>query len=91
MVWLPREENVEADNLTNGIFSDFDLGNRVDIQAGTLKFLVLEKLQVSAQDLYKDILTEKEKRSSAGSTAAKTGWARKKLGIKERLKWKSPW
>ena len=91
LIWLPRELNQEADNLTNEIYTDFDEANRIHIGEDTLKFLVLGELQVSAQELYKDILTEKEKKKGASHRPGNHMWARKKLGIKERLKWKAPW
>ena len=92
MIWLPREQNVEeADNLTNEIYTDFDFANRIEIQEGMLKFLVLDNLQSAAQELYKDLLDEKELRTINKPAAGKATWARNKLSIKERLKWKSPW
>jgi hypothetical protein len=43
--WAPREQNVTADNLTNGLFHEFDLRNRVDLQ--------WEKLELVFKDLMK--------------------------------------
>lgn len=42
--WRPREENVEADQLTNEIYTGFDLGNRVEIALGDLNLSILDAL-----------------------------------------------
>jgi hypothetical protein len=91
LVWLPREENQEADNLTNEKYGDFDEAKRIHIQEDKLGFLVLGELQVTAQELYQGILSEKERKTITPFSKGKNKWVRKKLSIKQRLKWKAPW
>ena len=43
--WRPRGENVEADQLTNLVFTDFNLANRVDLQYAQMDLRLLESLQ----------------------------------------------
>ena len=43
--WRPRGENVEADQLTNLVFTDFDLANRIELQYAQLDLRMLESLQ----------------------------------------------
>ena len=43
--WRPREENQEADNLTNEIFDGFDPCKRVAIQLGDLPLELFLSLQ----------------------------------------------
>ena len=42
--WRPREENVEADDLTNERFSDFDLAKRINIPWQNLDLEILQSL-----------------------------------------------
>ena len=42
--WRPREENVEADDLTNERFSGFDLEKRIDISWQDLGLDILQSL-----------------------------------------------
>lgn len=42
--WRPREENVEADNLTNGKFDDFDQQLRIPLKLRDLDLTVVNKL-----------------------------------------------
>ena len=42
--WRPREENVEADDLTNERFSDFDLAKRITISWQDLDLKILQSL-----------------------------------------------
>ena len=44
IAWRPRDENEEADALTNEVFTNFDPGLRVPLQWDKLEFLVLPHL-----------------------------------------------
>ena len=87
--WLPRESNTEADDLTNGKFDRFDAALRVDITSEILdQFKVLPSIQTVSQDLYNAIVKEKENKKGKPTEEV---FVRKKLSIKERLKWREPW
>ncbi|CAE7393573.1 unnamed protein product, partial [Symbiodinium pilosum] len=43
--WRPREENIEADDLTNSRFDRFDLSLRVDVSFGDLPMSIFDSLQ----------------------------------------------
>ena len=42
--WTPRDGNTEADDLTNGIFTAFSPGLRIDVDVEKLQWLVLPGL-----------------------------------------------
>ena len=42
--WRPREENIEADDLTNSRFDRFDLSRRVDVSFGDLPMSIFDSL-----------------------------------------------
>ena len=89
LTWLPRESNTEADDLTNSKYDQFTGSLRIEICSQVLnQFKVLPKIQAVSQQLYDDIVKEKEdlKHNGTGPKPVK-----KRLAIKERLKWKDPW
>ena len=47
--WRPREENIEADDLTNSRFDRFDLSRRVDVSFGDLPMSIFDSLQDAQQ------------------------------------------
>ena len=42
--WLPRDENQEADDLTNDEFRHFDLKKRIKAELKDLKFTIMDSL-----------------------------------------------
>ncbi len=48
MTWAPRENNCEADQLSNGVTEGFDPALRVAINPGEIRWLVLDKLMSHA-------------------------------------------
>jgi len=53
--WIPRDDNAEADALTNWDFSGFTMENRVLVEWPKLQWMVLESMMDEAQQLYDDI------------------------------------
>ena len=86
--WVPREQNQEADDLTNLNFSKFDEKHRIPLEPAKLDFLVLGELNRAAGELYKDLLKEKENKLANGPNHKNAAPKRK---VTERLKWKDPW
>jgi len=86
--WVPREQNQDADDLTNLNFSKFDEKHRIPLEPAKLDFLVLGELNRAAGELYKDLLKEKENKLANGPNHKN---AAPKRNVTERLKWKDPW
>ena len=80
--WVPREQNQEADDLTNMVFEKFDEKNRVPVDPSKLQFLVLNELNITAGELYQDLLKDKQDKSQR---PAKTDTAVPKRKVTGRL------
>ena len=50
--WAPRDQNEEADALTNSDFSSFELSRRVVVDLAAIEWRVLPRMLEAAQDLY---------------------------------------
>jgi len=59
LVWAPRDQNEEADSLTNRHFTDFDPSLRIAVNPGEIQWLVLDKVMAVAEDLYRQVQEEK--------------------------------
>ncbi len=57
--WVPREQNEEADALTNGDFSQFRSANRVNLVVEEVAWLILPKMLQVATDIYDDVMRRK--------------------------------
>ena len=58
--WVPRNQNEEADALTNGRFEMFDPKQRIDIKVEKLPFLVMDKMLDVANALYGEVSSRRE-------------------------------
>ena len=83
--WIPRDQNVPADSLTNEIFEGFDESKRIKVRFEDLEWLVMDELMAKAGELDSEVKlakTSKEVKSSGSKdTKAKKG----------ETKWKDPW
>ena len=79
--WAPRDQNEEADALTNEEFSAFAPENRVHIEVESLPWLVLPKMSAAAEEIY----TVAKERRSGGATSAPP--APKAPKLRERDPW----
>ena len=83
--WRSRDDNVEADALTNHEFGGFSPDLRVHIDLEKLGWLVLPWLMKEAETLFKDVLQAKSvPRVSLQSP-------RKGVGHKSSLRQDDPW
>ena len=86
--WTPREQNVEADALTNEEFDEFRESNRIDVKMEDLEFEVIPTLMKEAAKLDKEIMLTKEERKRNKTEQME---AAKKVKITEKMRWKEPW
>ena len=61
LVWVPRDQNEEADALTNGDFHGFDPRLRIRAPVEGMRWLVMDDMLKASEELYSTI--EKEKAS----------------------------
>ena len=86
LVWIPREKNEAADDLTNFKFDRFSMENRVEVDLLTLPWITLPKLLPEAVELMRDIQEKKEHRNTEKNIAVR-GRKRKS----EALRVTDPW
>ena len=60
LVWVPREQNVEADALTNSVFDGFDEMKRFNIKIESINWLVMDDMLVAADNIHHKIMALKE-------------------------------
>ena len=64
--WINREKNVEADELSNGDWSKFDLRRREELDLkGKHRWKILDEMQKRGQELYEELKRLKEEKSTA--------------------------
>ena len=83
VVWRPRDENEEADALTNEDFGAFDPARRVAVRWEDLDFLVLPRLAGEAERSFRHVRELKAQRSG--------GLARRPERRRKRLRDAEPW
>lgn len=78
--WRPREENVEADRLTNSVFSDFSEANRIEFEYHHMDLVVLDQLQKALVEFEETTIRPE------GSSSVRKGLS-KRLKIETKSKW----
>ena len=58
--WIPRDQNTEADALTNENFEGFDEAKRIPVKIEELEFIILHKLMKMAEEIDSEINLKKE-------------------------------
>ena len=81
--WIPREQNEEADALTNDEFSGFDSEKRIPVSWGDLPLDVLAALLKEGENFLQEIAVHKENKKRALSLGVPTRKLKRKL--------KTPW
>ena len=86
--WIPREQNVEADALTNGEFHNFDPSNRVEVSQELLGFDLLNELMEFSSKLYLELEAGKKERASRPKVVLTKA---AKVPVTKKLCWAQPW
>ena len=85
--WVPRDQNTEADELSNGDFKRFDPRLRVDLDLEKLPFVLLPEMLSKGERLYQYIELSKRKRAEEGTALER----RPKRKPETRLRTTHPW
>ena len=83
--WTPRDQNEEADALTNGDYAQFGAANRVSVTIEDVKWLVLPKLMAVASDIFSEVQRRKASRDRGPEKAPPA--KRAKGGLRQRDPW----
>ena len=83
--WAPRDQNDEADALTNEDFTAFDPARRIEVDVETVEWLVLPRMLGVAGSIYDRVQALKVERARLGAPvkAAAAGG--------ESLRQRAPW
>ena len=87
LCWTPRDQNEEADDLTNGRFGRFDLKRRIEVQLEKLQWIVLPEMLALSEHLYKEVQEAKLSKKEARPPTGKGPEERKQKTLKERQPW----
>ena len=60
--WVPRGQNCEADELSNGIFRRFDPAKRIEVDLERLQFILLDKVLTMGESLFQLVEEAKAER-----------------------------
>ena len=93
--WAPREQNVEADELSNGDFHNFSLCNRVPVEVGCEAFPIMHEMLEAGDKLYATAEEARQRRKeeavSQGNPPEEGRWRRRKREKRTRLRETAPW
>ena len=88
--WLPRNENQEADAITNQDFSAFSVENQLEVDPRKIPWIVLNDALAWAKDIY-DLTEQQKAKRKADTFLPKAAWKKHKTAASERLRTKDPW
>jgi hypothetical protein len=81
--WAPRDQNEEADALTNNDFSAFDLSKRVSVDVDKIPWLIMPKMLGVAGDIYEAVQLAKTSRSAGDLPVSATAGKGLKLRVRD--------
>ena len=85
--WIPRNQNEEADALTNQDFVAFIPENRIGVDISELNFMVLDEMFAVADSLYADMRARREKAKSVDGPLTPGSGASRPAPLRERDPW----
>jgi len=86
--WVPRDQNTEADALTNEEFGAFDPAKRVAIDLSRVSWCILPRLMRVAQELYGQIQAVKASGAPPKAAGQEASHARRtRKGLRQRDPW----
>ncbi len=77
--WTLRDQNEEADAVTNGDYSLFNPTNRVNVVIEEVSWLILPRMMQFATDIYEDVRRHRASRARSPAQAAPLKKARGSL------------
>ena len=84
--WIPREQNEEADALTNGNFAAFSPQHRIEVEISDLPWKILPKMLAAAEEIF-----TRTQSASRAKVMAGTGSRLAQNGKRRPLRVTDPW
>jgi hypothetical protein len=88
LLWQRREDNQSADDLTNEVFSSFNLDLRITFELSDLSWVLLPKLYKEAKEMHDELQHKKADNPPRVNTQ---GHAKKRKKKRIGLKTSDPW
>jgi len=88
--WVPRDQNEEADDLTNLEFRRFRADRRINVDLREIRWLVMDSLMKSAEAIYQVVKGARDLRRE-GAPGLAVGGRRGRRRPEERLRAREPW
>ena len=85
--WLPREQNIEADELSNSITHRFNPALEIKVVPSELRFLLLDDLLDQGEALYQFVDNVKKKRAAAGPLPPRKSHRKPESRLRVTLPW----
>ena len=90
--WVPRLQNTEADDLTNGRYDEFDPTRRITVDLERLDFMVVSELMEQAGELDHELRLHKTSREAKLDKLREEGELPKPKKLKKgEMRWRDPW
>ena len=83
--WTPRDQNEEADALTNGDYAQFNMANRVNVRVEDVPWLVMPKMMAVAGDIFQEVQRRKASRNLSPDRLPPA--KKVKSGLRQRDPW----
>ena len=88
LTWAPRNQNVEADALTNSEFQGFDEKKRIRKELGEVEFILLHDLMREAAEMNEELKMVKSSKEAKGDRPQQEKPAKRRKG---QTGWQDPW
>ena len=88
LAWAPRNQNVEADALTNSEFQGFDPNKRVKKELEEVKFVLLHELMEEAAEMNEELKLAKSSKEAKSDRPQQEEKIKKRKG---QARWQDPW
>ncbi len=88
LAWAPRNQNVEADALTNAEFQDFDPSKRIQKELEDVKFVLLQELMEEAAEMNEELKMAKSSKEAKDDRPQREEKSKKRKG---QARWQDPW
>ena len=82
--WAPCDQNEEADALTNGDFSQFDLGRRIGVDVEKIGWRILPRMLEVSENIYSEVQRKKAERVRSPVVVSA---AKQNKGLRQRDPW----
>ena len=90
LAWSPRDQNQEADALTNGHYHDFAPDNRIDLDPSPMGWMVLDEMLAAGGSMVEELARIREAKKLERAAAKERKKKRRKVA-RESLKEREPW